>query len=76
MNDLISRSELIAFLKEKVPNDNYYLYRGYLKAVERIESMPYGNMKAWKRKCSVCNTYRRGKTNYCPHCGAKMTDET
>lgn len=31
-----------------------------------------GKMKNWKQKCSVCGVYRRGKTNYCPDCGARM----
>ena len=34
--------------------------------------IPNVKIKNWKQKCSVCGLIRRGKTTYCPECGAKM----
>ena len=36
--------------------------------------IPNGNIKAWKRKCSACGMYHRGKTAFCPNCGADMME--
>ena len=60
------------------PADAYQFIRGFPAAdvVERKTgkwlSIPNGKIKNWKRKCSVCGLIRRGKTTYCPECGAKM----
>ena len=34
-----------------------------------------GNVKNWKKKCSICGSYYRGTPAYCPNCGARMVED-
>jgi len=42
----------------------------------KTESMQYFRKHYPTYTCSICGFRKGGKWNYCPNCGARMTDET
>lgn len=80
MDDLISRSALIALIKKRLKNTAIigWLCR-IISEVPTIEAEPvrHGRWKVDSRTgmsfCSECWDYAvETDTNYCPNCGAKM----
>ena len=85
MSDLIERSEV---LKQLRLNHKDVVYIDKKECARRIEAIPSARPKgewidrgmrvpsSWVKKCSLCghetDTWRW--CNFCPHCGADMTE--
>ncbi len=90
MIDYIERDKMLAKFIEGDGDDEFTEGYNFAvnEYREKIQAMPAADVQPvkhghWKKrmstpdsiKCSVCGNNHGYDTRYCPHCGAKMTNE-
>lgn len=84
MAEYIERDRLIEDLTELAKYQTGERQQGILGVIETIRIRKAADVAQIRHgrwiggdydKCSVCGGLELGRTNYCPHCGAKMDEE-